>query len=432
MWPRLQGLGMTDSASSQEFYRPSVIELAQAGNCRAIAYWMNSLLASQGVHISVRPAEARYFLKIFVDFQQFTPRETCLGLRDRLVRFICYRLWTLNSETIFGVYIVARIVGSSKILWQQSVRINTPASSQRIRYMQAARAQRQGSSFSFQFFRSLLLSSVTLAGFYLGYRLFYVQLSRALSQSLAPQPLATLTRVPESYLALIQTAESRRNSAVQSIPSMVSVPESFRGTVTTHVSLAQGEKAIALTFDDGPWPDTTERVLDILDQHGVKATFFMVGLQVRQYPALAKQVAEAGHAIGNHTIDHPLQQVSLADAAYQIDGMEKLIYETTGVKAELFRPPGGQFDELADYAQERNYATTLWSVDSEDYYVSSPVLLNNVLKKVQPGGIVLMHDGGGNRSATVRALPQLISALKRQGYRFATVPELMTMQARET
>jgi peptidoglycan/xylan/chitin deacetylase (PgdA/CDA1 family) len=418
---------MTDLTYSDKLYQPSLIELAQLGNYQALTYWMNSLLAPQGIQVQVKPASTRYFIKIFITFQPPVRRETCIQLRDRLVRFICYRLWTLNSEAILGVQIVARLAGESRVIWQQSVRINTPANSERLRQIQALRAAQREVGFGFQFLRAVILSSVTLAGFYIGYRLFYLELNRALGR-LPAQPLSTLTDLSDkSQVAFVQARAGANSDA-----SVITVPDQFQGKVVSQITPANGEKVIALTFDDGPWPDTTEEVLDILKQNKIKATFFMVGLHIQRHPELAKRVAEEGHAIGNHTLNHPLQDVSLADAAYQIDGMEKLIYETTGVKTGLFRPPGGRIDGgLANYAHERKYAVTLWSVDSEDYYVASPILLDNVLKNVQPGRIVLMHDGGGDRSATVKALPQIISALKQRGYRFVTVPELMNMQAKD-
>ncbi|HEY9643761.1 MAG TPA: polysaccharide deacetylase family protein [Coleofasciculaceae cyanobacterium] len=419
---------MIDLTYSDRLYQPSLMELAQLGNHRALTYWMNSLLAPQGIRVQVQPASTRYFIKILIDFQPPARRETCSQLRDRLVRFICYRLWTLNSEAILGVKIVARMAGDSRVLWQQSVRINTPANSERLRQIQALRAAQREAGFGFQFLRAVILSSVTLAGFYIGYRLFYLELSRALGKIPMVQPLSTLTQGSgKSQVALVQARVTAGSD-----PSVITVPEQFQGKVVSQITPANGEKVIALTFDDGPWPDSTEAVLDILKQNQIKATFFMVGLHIQRHPELAKRVAEEGHVIGNHTLNHPLQDVSLADATAQIDGMEKLIYETTGVKTGLFRPPGGRFDgALASYAHQRKYAVTLWSVDSEDYYVAAPILLDNVLKNVQPGRIVLLHDGGGDRSATVKALPQIISALKQRGYRFVTVPELMNLQSPE-
>ncbi|MBI4785179.1 MAG: polysaccharide deacetylase family protein [Oscillatoriophycideae cyanobacterium NC_groundwater_1537_Pr4_S-0.65um_50_18] len=430
------------TSSQKALYQPSVIELAQAGNCQALTYWMNSLLASQGVSVQVQPA-AKHYLKIFVDFQPLTRKEVCISLRDRLVRFICYRLWTLNSSEIFSVQILARVSGSSRVLWQQTVRINTPANSQRLRQIRALHPKsRQESSFAFQFLRSLLLSSVTLAGFYIGYRLLYLEISKLLSKPSAAQPTTsaylahqmpygTLQMLPNSVNSdegIIRADSEAKVASVKLISAEIQgerVPKRFQGETVLQVA-GHPEKAIALTFEDGPWPGATEQILDILQQHHVRATFFMVGLQIKRFPELAKQVAQAGHAIGNHTWNHPLQEVSLADAASEINDMEKLIYEITGVKPELFRPPGEVRGELTAYARQQKYVNTLWSIDAQDPYVSSPILIDNVLKQAQPGRIVLMHDGGGDRSATVHALPQIISALKQQGYRLITVPELLS------
>ncbi|MBD3883202.1 polysaccharide deacetylase family protein [Phormidium tenue FACHB-886] len=419
------------TTNSNTLYQPSVIELAQAGNSRAVAYWMNSLLAPQGIQVRVTPTASGQALKILVNFQPPHRRETCLQLRERLVRFICYRLWTLNSEAILGVQIVARIPGEAKVLWQQSVRINTPANAERVRKLQAQRLRQQESSFGFQFVRSLLLSSVTLAGFYLGYRLFYVELSRLFSGKTAPQPMPALAVLP-SYQPSVQA----QSVSSRSEDRTMEMPRQFQGEVIMQLAPANGEKVVALTFDDGPWGGVTDQVLDILKQYQIKATFFMVGMYLQQYPDLAKRVAAEGHAIGNHTWDHPLHDVSLAAAAQQIDSTQKLIYETTGVQTSLFRPSNEQVEgeqgELVTYAREQKYGTVLWSVDSEDYYVSAPILIDNVLRNVQPGRIVLLHDGGGDRTATVQALPQIISALKQQGYRFVTVPQLMALQTQQS
>ena len=128
-------------AHSNSLYQPSLLELAQDGNCRALTYWMNSLLGPQGVQIQVQPAPDRFF-KILIDFRRPRRRDACLRLRDRLVRSICYRLWTLNSDVIQGVRIVARIAGDPKVLWQQSVRINSPATA-KLRQSTSKLRQRQ-------------------------------------------------------------------------------------------------------------------------------------------------------------------------------------------------------------------------------------------------------------------------------------------------
>ena len=120
-------------------------------------------------------------------------------------------------------------------------------------------------------------------------------------------------------------------------------------------------------------------------------------------------------------------------AAHEIEDTANLIYKTTGVKTSVFRPPGGVLNNgVADYAKKENYVTVMWSVDSIDYRpLTSQQIINNVMRRVKPGGIVLMHDGGGNRSSTVKALPQIIAQLKKQGYSFASVPELLEMNDKQ-
>jgi len=210
------------------------------------------------------------------------------------------------------------------------------------------------------------------------------------------------------------------------------VPEQFQGKTINDIPLNSGEKVIALTFDDGPWPKNTDKILHILNKNKIKATFFFIGRNVQTFPDLAKLVVENGHAVGNHTWTHPYHQHTPAAAAQQIDPTTELIYKLTGIKATLFRPPGGYLNNgLVTYAQSKNYVNVMWSADSKDYAVSSQTLLKNVLNQSSPGGIVLMHDGGGDRRNTVQALPEMISQLRKQGYKFVTVPELMEMQDKE-
>lgn len=423
---------------SNALYKPSLLELAQAGNCQALTYWINSFLGPQGIHVRVLPTSSQ-FLKIVVDFQHPQRRETCISLRDRLVRFICYRLWVLNSDAIGSVRIVARQAGNPNILWQQSIRINSPVNTERVRRSRAARSryQREIKQFRFQVIRSLFLSSMTLTGFFLGYWFFYVRLLRGLGGE-APKPTPPSNFSPPQYAFALSSIE-QSTKLIQSFPKApapappdnlnITVPQDFQGKVVSQVDIASPDKVIALTFDDGPWETSTDEILNVLKRYNIKATFFMVGNYLKQRPEVARRVVAEGHVIGNHSWSHPLQDISVADAVRELDDTAKVIYETTGVKTQLFRPPGGRFNgTMAAYAKERGYAITMWSVESADYYVSAPILLDNVLKDVRPGRIVLMHDGGGDRLATVQALPQIISTLQQQGYRFVTVPELMKLQ----
>lgn len=223
-----------------------------------------------------------------------------------------------------------------------------------------------------------------------------------------------------------------------------SIPIEFQGKTIQDVKLKSQAKAIAkttsyqpiaLTFDDGPWQNSTSQVLNILKKNNVKATFFVVGKQVQNHPQLAKQIVAEGHAIGNHTWSHQYHQYSPSTAAHELDKTAELLYKTTGVKTALFRPPAGILTNgLVAAAHQKKYAVIMWSVDSKDWrsrHTKPQIMVDNLLKEAKPGGIVLLHDGGGDRSNTVQALPQLITELKKRGYRFATIPELLQLQAKQ-
>ena len=231
--------------------------------------------------------------------------------------------------------------------------------------------------------------------------------------------------------AMGASAQSITPATVQ----MNEVPKAFKGTIIYQAKLKANEKVIALTFDDGPSPKNTAQILEILKQNNIKATFFMVGQMVKYFPQVAKQVAADGHVIGNHTWHHWYFQMDGATASSEIDRTADIIYKTTGEKTTLFRPPGGFLNNgLAQYAKNEKYAVMMWSEQSGDAERRSPqvpMLVKNVLKHAKPGAIVLLHDGGGNRSKSVKALPEMIAALKAQGYRFVTIPQLLEMQAKE-
>ena len=248
------------------------------------------------------------------------------------------------------------------------------------------------------------------------------------SESQAQQPksdvnnltLAIGERVEFSQQAIEQLQESRFQS---------NVPSQFKGTTFRQAKLDLRHKAIALTFDDGPWPTTTTQILDILNKNNIKGTFFWVGRYLQVYPELGKKVAAAGHAIGNHTWNHQYYKYNEDGAAREIDRTTSLIEELTGVKTSMFRPPGGILNNgLVAYAQKKNYAVVMWSADSLDWRTATQSLMENVMRQANSGGIVLMHDGGGNRSRTVEALPDIIAKLRKEGYTFVTVPELLKMQ----
>lgn len=187
-------------------------------------------------------------------------------------------------------------------------------------------------------------------------------------------------------------------------------------------------KYVALTFDDGPSSKVTPRILQTLEQHDAKATFFMLGNRVEMYPTIAAQVAAEGHEIANHTFSHPnLKKLSHKEMTEEIEKTNKLIEISTGVTPTLFRPPYGIYSQdILNYTASNNYSTILWSVDSLDWKSRNPAAIKKeILSNITNRSIVLMHD---LHTATAEALPELLMTLKQEGYEFVTVSELLTLQ----
>jgi peptidoglycan-N-acetylglucosamine deacetylase len=187
-----------------------------------------------------------------------------------------------------------------------------------------------------------------------------------------------------------------------------------------------GPPPVALTFDDGPWPHTTAQILTILTQRQAPATFFVVGRQVQRYPELVRRELAAGMAIGHHSWSHPQPFDRLPVARIRAEiahGRHTLV--PLGVHPVGFRPPGGAASgTVLASVQRLGERTVLWSVDPADWQpgVTADQLVWRVLAAVRPGAIVLLHDGGGNRSATVAALPAIIDGLRRLGLTVTVVP----------
>jgi peptidoglycan-N-acetylglucosamine deacetylase len=216
-----------------------------------------------------------------------------------------------------------------------------------------------------------------------------------------------------------------------SIPLNFDVPKSFQAKIIKDVAVPVSEKVIALTFDDGPWPETTEQILATLKQEHIKATFYVIGQPLKSFPEIGKKVLADGHVIANHTLHHWYKKMSPLVAQREIEDTAKIIKEVLNVETDYFRPPGGVLTNgLVAYAQKHNQSVNMWSVDSGDSHPkrpSSAAILKTILDGATPGGIVLMHDGGGSHANTAKALPQIVAQLRAQGYKFVTVPELLEL-----
>ena len=180
-----------------------------------------------------------------------------------------------------------------------------------------------------------------------------------------------------------------------------------------------GGPVVALTFDDGPNPVYTPQVLSILSRYQAPATFFEIGKEIAAAPALTASVAAAGDAVENHTWDHPsLVNVPASGWPGEVDRTSALIQQITGKAPTCLRPPYGAVNSsVLDLAAQRHLTAVLWSADTRDWTTPGvPAIVSNALIGLHNGSIILMHDGGGNRSQTVAALPIIIQTLRARGY----------------
>ena len=205
------------------------------------------------------------------------------------------------------------------------------------------------------------------------------------------------------------------------------------GNTVTQVPVKQ--KVVALTFDDGPNPPYTDEIVDYLYAQHVPATFFVVGRAVAQHPATVRKEVDDGDAVGNHSWDHAhLVLERRAHIAREISMTDAAILHATGVKTRLFRPPFGARDyAVISVARHMGYQVIMWSVPLPKDWQSPPpaVIRDRVMPFVRDGSIIVLHDGNrgmpGDRSHTVAATKLIVQALRAQGYRFVTVPELLEL-----
>ncbi|MBB6732516.1 polysaccharide deacetylase family protein [Cohnella zeiphila] len=197
------------------------------------------------------------------------------------------------------------------------------------------------------------------------------------------------------------------------------------------LSAPRETRKVALTFDDVPDARYTYQVLNVLKQYRVHATFFVVGSRVRGNPAIVRRMHRDGHAIGNHSYNHPaFSRLKLSDMKDQIARTEAAVRDTVGFAPRFIRPPYGEItSRQMAWARANGYTVVNWDVDSLDWrQLKAQTVLNNVTKSVKPGSIILLHAGGGkgqNLHGTVEALPKLIKWLRSNGYEPVTIPELL-------
>lgn len=180
----------------------------------------------------------------------------------------------------------------------------------------------------------------------------------------------------------------------------------------------KGEKAIYLTFDDGPIPDITPWVLDLLDKYNIKATFFCVGDNVHKYPDIYQMVLDRGHRVGNHTFNH-VQGIRKFSKRY----LENTRMASEYIDSDLFRPPHGHMRIPQFFRLRRYYKIIMWDVVTRDYskLMTPTDVFNNVKKYARDGSIIVFHDSLKAEKNMKEALPQSIEWLLEQGYTFKSL-----------
>jgi len=264
---------------------------------------------------------------------------------------------------------------------------------------------------------ALALAAVILATFLAITRAGFGTSTHSAKAARAPSTSGHPAALTPSGTAVQPSPSAADSAAVQRVLSYLS-----------HIGSGGRERReVALTFDAGPAP-VTPRTFAILRQEHAPATFFLIGRSAHAYPRMVRAEARAGFAIGNHTENHPsLRQLPAREQAQEIDHASNAVRSAGAPYPELFRPPYGSIDATTlSLLGARRMLAVLWSVDTRDYTrPGASRIFNAAVGGAQPGAIILMHDGGGDRSETVAALPNIISVLRLRGYRLVTIPKLL-------
>ncbi|MCM3629316.1 polysaccharide deacetylase family protein [Paenibacillus glycanilyticus] len=234
----------------------------------------------------------------------------------------------------------------------------------------------------------------------------------------------------EAYASSSPQPKKRKPAGMSWVKMHKQFPDSFI------LNGSRNSKRIALTFDDAPDPRFTPQILDALASYDVCATFFIVGSRAVQHPAMVRRIHREGHIIGNHSYNHAvLSKLKPREFHTQIWRTDAIVSRIIGYHPRFVRPPYGEMlPEQVAWSRKSGYTVVNWDVDSVDWKnnPSSGIILHNIKRTLQPGSIVLQHAGGGygqDLTGTIEALPVLISQLRKKGYKFVTLPELLNQPA---
>ena len=230
-------------------------------------------------------------------------------------------------------------------------------------------------------------------------------------------------------LAALPMGAAAQYSEVTPTPAPVAVPNGpHAGPRVSYSAVNVDGPYIALTFDDGPSKATTPRLLDLLAKRGVKVTFFVQGINAHDNPEILKREIAEGHEIGNHSWDHPnLAKMSEAGVRTQIERTQDAVFQITGSKPKVLRPPYGSFTEhQRKWANEQfGVKIILWEVDPLDWKRPGPAAVTQrIVSATRPGYIILAHD---IHAQTVDAMAETIDGLLAKGFKFVTVSQLIAM-----
>ena len=242
--------------------------------------------------------------------------------------------------------------------------------------------------------------------------------------SLLPSSYGELTiTVPISSVSkYLQNPTARKFANIPKPPEPK--PEPAPAPAAPTPAPTTGNKVIALTFDDGPGPYTAH-LLDILDQYGAKATFFLIGSKVSGQASVVRSIQARGHQLGNHSWSHPeLNKVSAEQLASEIDQTNNAIKQAVGTKPNIIRPPYGAFNRaVLEQFRQRGMSAVVWSVDTRDWADrNSEIVCSRAVAGARNGAVILMHD---IHQTSVNAVPCILDSLKQQGYSFVTVQNLI-------
>ena len=242
-------------------------------------------------------------------------------------------------------------------------------------------------------------------------------------------PIGQATLLPSSYgemtikVPITAIANHLQNPTARTVANIPKSPEPKPEPKPTPAAPPNGN-IVALTFDDGPGPYTAQ-LLDMLDQHGAKATFFLIGSKVSAQADVLRRMQARGHQLGNHSWSHPeLPKLPVHQIASEIDRTNDAIKQATGVTPSILRPPYGAVNGVVlEQLRLRGMSSILWSVDTRDWADrNSDIVCSRAVAGARPGAIILMHD---IHKTSVNAVPCILNALKQQGYSFVTVQGLL-------